>query len=81
MHQRLEMLFSSFNSGPDFVNAALAWLRHVFNVRASERNRPNFPKLGYYDHYVLDAINEIALRIKGVNSVTTFICSSLIQNQ
>ncbi|ORY29256.1 hypothetical protein BCR33DRAFT_772567 [Rhizoclosmatium globosum] len=64
-HQLLEQIFSSMNCSPEFMDAVLSQIRHVFNIRASERNRPGFPKIGHYEHYMIDAINEITFRIYG----------------
>ncbi|KAJ3199764.1 hypothetical protein HDU67_002572, partial [Dinochytrium kinnereticum] len=63
LHQSLEMLFNSFNAGVDLIDASLACIRHVFNVGASERNRPNFPKLGHCDHFLIDQINDVTARL------------------
>ena len=59
------MVFRSFNAGPAYVDAALAIIRHTFNIRASERNRKSFPRLGHYDHHIIDRINDISLKING----------------
>ncbi|KAJ3317150.1 hypothetical protein HDV06_001964, partial [Boothiomyces sp. JEL0866] len=58
-HQYLEMHFQSWNSGVKFANCCMTILRHRRNIRASERNRPNFPRLGHYSHNLLDDIEEL----------------------
>jgi hypothetical protein len=67
-HQLLEMRFQPWNAGPRFSNNVLAVIRHRFNIRRSEENRVGFPKIGHYEHYLLDRIqtNTAALFGKGV---------------
>ncbi|KAJ3004701.1 UNVERIFIED_CONTAM: hypothetical protein HDU68_004936 [Siphonaria sp. JEL0065] len=65
LHQLLEQIFSSMNCSSEFMDAAISQIRHVFNIRASERHRPGFPKIGHYEHYLIDHINEITHRIYG----------------
>jgi hypothetical protein len=54
LHQKLEMNFAPWNAGPEYADNNLAVKRHRFNIRASERYRKGFPKVGHYDHYILD---------------------------
>ncbi|ORY48047.1 hypothetical protein BCR33DRAFT_57531 [Rhizoclosmatium globosum] len=65
LHQLLEQIFSSMNCSIEFMDAAISQVRHVFNIRASERHRPGFPTLGHYEHLLIDQINEITQRIYG----------------
>lgn len=58
-HQFLEMRFSSWQAGPEFAMHALLLLVNRRNVRMSERNRPNFPKFGHYDHHLIEQIQEV----------------------
>ncbi|KAJ3315063.1 hypothetical protein HDU76_002283, partial [Blyttiomyces sp. JEL0837] len=64
-HRLLEVVISCFNAGPFYICALLAYLRHCSNIGASERYRQNFPKIGHFDHFLIDQINEITLRIYG----------------
>ncbi|KAJ3001272.1 UNVERIFIED_CONTAM: hypothetical protein HDU68_006973, partial [Siphonaria sp. JEL0065] len=65
LHQLLEQIFSSMNCSSEFMDAAISQIRHVFNIRASERHRPGFPKIGHHEHYLIDHINEITHQIYG----------------
>jgi hypothetical protein len=67
-HQHIEMRFQPWNAGPKHVDLVLLLIMHRFNIRASERNRPNFPVLGHYDHFLIDLIQEITQELFG-NSV------------
>jgi hypothetical protein len=64
-HQTLEMKFQPWNAGPQFADALLALFRHRYNIRASEKYRPNFPRIGHYDHHLIDEVQEITLRLFG----------------
>jgi hypothetical protein len=42
--------------------------------KASERRRPNFPKIGHCDHFILDRINEMTRLIYGeINFLKGFV--------
>jgi hypothetical protein len=58
-------MFSTYNAGLDLADCIFAYLRHVLNVGASERYRPNFPTIGHHDHYLIDKINQISKEIHG----------------
>jgi hypothetical protein len=45
MHQTLTMSFGHTRAGPRYSDNLLALVRHRFNWRASERNRPHFPQV------------------------------------
>ena len=64
-HRLLEMIFRSFNAGPEFADARLALIINNANIRASEQHRLNFPTLGHYEHFIVDRINEVSLRLTG----------------
>ncbi|KAJ3309245.1 hypothetical protein HDU76_003679 [Blyttiomyces sp. JEL0837] len=64
-HRVLELLIQCSNGGPGYIDATLAVVRHHGNIRSSQRYRPNFPKLGHYDHFLIDQVNEIASRCFG----------------
>ncbi|KAI3649998.1 hypothetical protein MP228_005630 [Amoeboaphelidium protococcarum] len=65
IHQKLVRKFKTWNAGPAFADAALSVIRHRFNVRASERNRLGFPKLGHYDHFLMDFVQKFSKAIYG----------------
>ena len=49
VHQKLLRL-QAWNAGATTV------IRDRHNIRASQRNRKNFPTLGYYEHYLVGTI-------------------------
>lgn len=49
-------LIQPWNAGPRYFDAILAIYRHRYNIRASQRHRPNFPTLGHYNHFIIDMI-------------------------
>ncbi len=65
-HQYLDMRFSSWNAGLEFTMYSTMILVHRRNIRASERNRSNFPKIGHYNHNYLDIINDLHFNLYGV---------------
>ena len=58
-HQTLEMAFEPFNAGPRYSDCCLALLTYRYNIRASQKHRPNFPCVGHYDYFILDRIQEV----------------------
>lgn len=64
-HQFIEMRFASWNAGPQFALAAMMFLVDRRNKRASARNRPNFPDIGHYEHYLLDDLQELHVDLFG----------------
>lgn len=65
VHQKISYKFRAWNAGPEYADSALAILRDRHNVRASQRNRPNFPTLGHYEHYLVDHIQVITKQLYG----------------
>ncbi|KAJ3095457.1 hypothetical protein HDU97_006913, partial [Phlyctochytrium planicorne] len=65
LHQTLESMFSTFNAGIDLADCIMAYLRHVLNIGASERNRSNFPTIGHHDHFLIDKINRVSKELCG----------------
>ena len=55
-HHFLSTHFEPWNAGPRLANVLMSILVHRYNVRASERSRPDFSKLGIYDHYLIDSL-------------------------
>ena len=64
-HQWLERMFTSWCQGPELSDAVFTILRHARNVSASEKHRPNFPKLGHTSHWLLDQIQRSTAQIFG----------------
>ena len=58
-HRSLSMNFLSSNGGIRHSDGILRLMRHRHNIRASEKYRKDFPKLGFYDHYIIDEIFSI----------------------
>ncbi|KAI3653135.1 hypothetical protein MP228_002560 [Amoeboaphelidium protococcarum] len=67
VHQKLAMKFQPWNAGPKYADLAAAVLRHRYNVRASQRNRPGFPTIGHYNHDLIDKIQDITQKIYGLS--------------
>ncbi|KAJ3007675.1 UNVERIFIED_CONTAM: hypothetical protein HDU68_003395, partial [Siphonaria sp. JEL0065] len=63
--QKLEMIFDSWNAGTELVDASLCIIRHWTNILTSKQNRPNFPKLGHFDHYLIDQIQVLTKEVTG----------------
>lgn len=54
------MKIQSWNAGPQYIDHILTVIRHRHNVRASEQNRPNYPRLGHYDTHLIDLLQDQA---------------------
>lgn len=50
------MKIQYWKAGPEHADDLMAIIRHRMNIRASQSNRRNFPKLGHYDHWLIDYI-------------------------
>ncbi|KAJ3002277.1 UNVERIFIED_CONTAM: hypothetical protein HDU68_006356, partial [Siphonaria sp. JEL0065] len=59
-HQKLDLIFDSWNASPELVDTSLCIIRHWTNILASERNHPNFLKLGHFDHFLIDQMQALA---------------------
>lgn len=66
VHQKFAMKMKAWNAGPEYADACLTVLRDRHNIRASERYRKNFPKVGHYDHYLIDFIQDLTVSIYGL---------------
>ena len=64
-HQWLEKMFTPWCAGPKLCDAIFTLLRHEWNVSASEKHRPHFPKVGHSFHWILDSIQQSTKRIFG----------------
>jgi hypothetical protein len=64
-HQWLERMFTPWCQGPELSDAVFTILRHSWNVHASEKHRPNFPKVGHTSHWILDQIQRSTAAIFG----------------
>jgi hypothetical protein len=64
-HQKLMLKIQMWNASPIHVHDVLANFRHRYNIRASERNRPDFPSIGHYDHHLIDRIQLLTRNIYG----------------
>jgi hypothetical protein len=65
LHQYLMTSFGHTCAGPWYTDCVLTILWHCYNWRASERNRPNFPKLGNCNECTLDRVKELYEFISG----------------
>jgi hypothetical protein len=59
LHQKLTKAFGHNRAGPEYSDNLLCHFRHRYNWRASERNRPFFPRVGHYNGLALDTINDL----------------------
>jgi hypothetical protein len=59
LHQKLTKAFGHKRAGPQYSDNLLCHFRHRYNWRASERNRPFFPRVGHYNGLALDTINDL----------------------
>jgi hypothetical protein len=64
-HQKLEMIFSSWNASPEYAEAIFTVVRHMHNIWQSEKNRPRFPCLGHFDHYLVDKTSQSITNLTG----------------
>ena len=62
-HQWLERSFTPWCQGAELSDAVFTILRHAYNVRASERHRPNFPVAGHTHHWHFDVIQRATKEI------------------
>ncbi|KAI3634284.1 hypothetical protein MIR68_007888 [Amoeboaphelidium protococcarum] len=58
IHQKFVGKLKTWNAGPAFADAALAIVVHRQIMRASVRNRPAFPDLGHYNHYLVGFVQQ-----------------------
>ena len=49
----------------ELIDAHLAVHRHRHNIRAAEKNRPGFPRLGHFAHELMDHIIDLTEKIYG----------------
>lgn len=64
-HQLLSRTVQCWNGGPELIECIVMIIRHRYNVRASERHRLGFPKIGHYDHFLLDYVSDLTTKIFG----------------
>ena len=65
LHQYLTTSFGHTKAGPWYSDLLLTVLRHFYNWRVSQKNRPNFPNLNHYDGLLIDCINNLYEQIYG----------------
>jgi hypothetical protein len=53
-HKQFVSLFGTWNIGIEMSDYVLALRRHRYNQRVSEKRRLNFPKLGFYDTWLVE---------------------------
>jgi hypothetical protein len=65
VHKHLQAPFGSTSCGFEMSDCVLAEYRHRHNHRASIRNRKNFPHIGHYDTWLVDALQESVYKVHG----------------
>jgi hypothetical protein len=70
VHSKLVKKLTMWNAGPRLGNCVLAILRDRHNIRASEKYRDGFPKVGHYAHWLLDDLRALSQRVYGEPAFT-----------
>lgn len=60
-HKNLNVSFGSWPVGVAMASVLLSERRHRHNHRTSERRRDDFPKIGHYDTWKVDALQSLVL--------------------
>lgn len=66
VHKQLTTVFGRWGYGIEMSNCLLMWFRHRFNHRASERKRLGFPRFGHYDTWLVDDLQNLVMKNRGV---------------
>ena len=61
-HKGLSVTLDNWHTGVEMTFYVLAEKRHRHNHSCSERRRPGFPRLGMYDTWIIDQIQNLVLR-------------------
>ena len=65
VHKQIVTTFGTWCTGIEMSDALLAEFRHRYNQRCSERRRAGFPRLGHYDTWLVDKLQELVERNHG----------------
>jgi hypothetical protein len=64
-HCWMNEMYSPLGQGWQLMDSTHVLLRHSWNMAASEKHRPNFPKVGHSFHWILDKIQLYTKAIYG----------------
>ena len=65
VHKSLITTFGGWNMGVEMSSCVLAEFRHRYNHRCSERRRCGFPRIGHYDTWATDKIQNLVHKNHG----------------
>ncbi|GFH43535.1 hypothetical protein CTEN210_07273 [Chaetoceros tenuissimus] len=75
-HSHINNAFGPSACGPEIADAILAEHRHRSNLRACQKNLSNFPKIGHYNTWMIDAHVKVYERNHNELLYPTWICAS-----
>ena len=75
VHHQLVHRFGSWNLGVEMADCILAEFRHRHNIRASERHRLGFPRIGHYDTWLTDKLQRLYLHNRGTQRYRGWTCA------
>ncbi|GFH55813.1 hypothetical protein CTEN210_12289 [Chaetoceros tenuissimus] len=75
-HSHINNAFGPSACGPEIADAILAEHRHHSNLRACQKNLSNFPKIGHYNTWMIDAHVKVYERNHNELLYPTWICAS-----
>jgi hypothetical protein len=65
MHKQLCDSFSTWTTGCKMAHCLLGEFRHRYTHNMSERRRPGFPRIGHYDTWLIDELQNLVLENHG----------------
>jgi hypothetical protein len=65
VHKGLVSTFGTWNMGVEMSSCVLAERRHRYNHRCSERRRLGFPRIGHYDTWLIDKLQNLVHKNHG----------------
>lgn len=75
VHHQLVHRFGSWNLGAEMADCILAEFRHRHNIRASERHRLGFPRIGHFDTWLTDKLQRLYLKNRGIQRHRGWTCA------
>lgn len=65
IHKAILTIFGTWHTGVEMSDCLLAEMRHRLNHRCSEMRRLDFPKIGHYDTWLVDALQILVMNNHG----------------
>lgn len=65
-HRWLRVVFRNWEMGLEMLDCLLAEVRHRYNHRISERKIAGFPKIGHFDTWLVDLVQNLVARNHGI---------------